>query len=56
MKLTLELLGMLDACEQGIDFAKRNNIIGRDIKEFSYLFKVKDKDGVVRTILIDRGE
>ena len=30
--------------------------LSRDIKECNYLFKVKDKDGVVRTILIDRGE
>ena len=30
--------------------------LSRDIKECNYLFKVKDKDGVVKTILIDRGE
>lgn len=41
MKLTLDLLDALGACELGIDFAVRNKCIGRDVSE---LIKLKSKD------------
>lgn len=37
IELSLELLEVINACESGIDFAVRNNLIGRDVHELRNL-------------------
>lgn len=42
IELSLELLEVINACDSGIDFAVRNNLIGRDVHE---LRDLKSSDG-----------